>query len=1075
MVDFLNRLDNKYSSGADSSPPQLSSTSISPSSAQYDFDPTMFTGDPTMAGLYDNTVQDAWAVPVDAMPMQRQQDVNVNKSMIPQQMATMNYTFQPSRYDTFDEAENHGLQPAFDPQLSAEAQQSMSQFNFGQQAGMYDMAQPGHEQSIPQQAAAPAPEAIFQRQQLDLNWQPQYNNNGGQGQGQQQGNSQHYPSPPIHPFKRRKSSAPSPLANAGVAFSGGYLHHSSPPLVSPRDNRAPPFPSPVQGPHSPLEVDRPGTSMSSMASNQTTSTVPAKRASDASTAVAADDDYEAPFSTKNESPKDGKGGAENAKAKLNSALKPKKTAHNMIEKRYRTNLNDKIAALRDAVPALRCAGIGGSGSLSDAELDPDLDGLAPAQKLNKATVLSKATEYIYHLEARNKQLQDEVRRMREYLSAQAAAAAQAQQQSGMMPQQQQQVIQRKRTMVPGQGVPGMHPHQQHPHAHPHPHQQQHAQHQPPDEPRGHRQRSSGGYMSKVMVGSMAGMMVMGGAGQFGAHPDQGVPVHGHQHSARGLAALPGFLRLGSGNAGFISAVTLRSLSGWSTYDAFMLGLKVLLVVGAVTYILNPAFFDREEKDQKKGVVAQKQRTRTVTGTETAAAVGEKTSPAVSSPLCVRQKAFETALQTVYMPPAGARLPICTAMLTKFCKALLCVTCGHEVFQTMAGLNESENLMRISAWERALDAQLAGGDSKISRARLAFSFLSSLTFPPSASRCMLQALHIQVLLHGVAPESLARKLSAHSWKKARAVLVAAGEEEVLPEHIKNLLVEYDSAEIFTPEVARRAYGLAYGHILDEDEVEEADENMDFVVEDDAVKCPLDALAAWSSCMIARKALKAAFVVKEKDADKEMMEELEDELEVALEIAPPNSAALRTGLLTKALVYPDAEGASLRDAMKAWYENLPMNTKAEEEEALLILPSTQITTDARVGLRCAMVLWLLQSDEPGKAKRAANIFREVKWKSSSEDRGGLLGVLAAWKALSALEAQPSAIKSERAVLTTEKIAASIRIWIGGAEADKVGLSLDTRKEIIAHCVRVLDAGAESGYESAEPAKGLGLTDG
>lgn len=31
----------------------------------------------------------------------------------------------------------------------------------------------------------------------------------------------------------------------------------------------------------------------------------------------------------------------------------KKTAHNMIEKRYRTNLNDKIAALRDSVPALR--------------------------------------------------------------------------------------------------------------------------------------------------------------------------------------------------------------------------------------------------------------------------------------------------------------------------------------------------------------------------------------------------------------------------------------------------------------------------------------------------------------------------------------------------------------------------------------------------------------------------------------------------------------------------------------------------------------------------------------------------
>jgi len=33
---------------------------------------------------------------------------------------------------------------------------------------------------------------------------------------------------------------------------------------------------------------------------------------------------------------------------------PKKTAHNMIEKRYRTNLNDKIAALRDSKCPLSC-------------------------------------------------------------------------------------------------------------------------------------------------------------------------------------------------------------------------------------------------------------------------------------------------------------------------------------------------------------------------------------------------------------------------------------------------------------------------------------------------------------------------------------------------------------------------------------------------------------------------------------------------------------------------------------------------------------------------------------------------
>ena len=63
----------------------------------------------------------------------------------------------------------------------------------------------------------------------------------------------------------------------------------------------------------------------------------------------------------------------------------KKTAHNMIEKRYRTNLNDKIAALRDSVPSLRIMtkSTRGEDTADDRE---ELHGLTPAHKLNKATV-----------------------------------------------------------------------------------------------------------------------------------------------------------------------------------------------------------------------------------------------------------------------------------------------------------------------------------------------------------------------------------------------------------------------------------------------------------------------------------------------------------------------------------------------------------------------------------------------------------------------------------------------------------------------------------------------------------------
>ncbi|KAK1758304.1 helix-loop-helix DNA-binding domain-containing protein [Echria macrotheca] len=88
----------------------------------------------------------------------------------------------------------------------------------------------------------------------------------------------------------------------------------------------------------------------------------------------------------------------------------KKTAHNMIEKRYRTNLNDKIAQLREAVPSLRSGASRFGNGLEDGDegfMDEDFGGLAPVPKLNKATILSKATEYIMQLEQRNRSLETE--------------------------------------------------------------------------------------------------------------------------------------------------------------------------------------------------------------------------------------------------------------------------------------------------------------------------------------------------------------------------------------------------------------------------------------------------------------------------------------------------------------------------------------------------------------------------------------------------------------------------------------------------------------------------------------------
>lgn len=134
-------------------------------------------------------------------------------------------------------------------------------------------------------------------------------------------------------------------------------------------------------------------------------------------------------------------------AQRSRRLEPKKTAHNTIEKRYRTNLNQKIATLRDIVPSLRVID---KDNPCGEGLNEDLHGLSPAQKLNKvfihshslfyilnsssfsfssiasvrqltifpqATILTKAAEYIAHLEKRNKCLAKENKALKSHINA----------------------------------------------------------------------------------------------------------------------------------------------------------------------------------------------------------------------------------------------------------------------------------------------------------------------------------------------------------------------------------------------------------------------------------------------------------------------------------------------------------------------------------------------------------------------------------------------------------------------------------------------------------------------------------
>lgn len=101
-----------------------------------------------------------------------------------------------------------------------------------------------------------------------------------------------------------------------------------------------------------------------------------------------------------------------------------KSAHNVIEQRYRNKINDKFTALQNLVPTLRVLARKKPKTKSDDEDDDDeydyspdaaspedLEGLEPARKLNKGTILTKSVEYIKFLERKNDRMKAEWREL----------------------------------------------------------------------------------------------------------------------------------------------------------------------------------------------------------------------------------------------------------------------------------------------------------------------------------------------------------------------------------------------------------------------------------------------------------------------------------------------------------------------------------------------------------------------------------------------------------------------------------------------------------------------------------------
>ncbi|TEY71143.1 hypothetical protein BOTCAL_0100g00060 [Botryotinia calthae] len=670
----------------------------------------------------------------------------------------------------------------------------------------------------------------------------------------------------------------------------------------------------------------------------------------------------------------------------------KTTAHNMIEKRYRNNLNDKIAALRDSVPSLRIMQKSARGEVTADDRD-ELQGLTPAHKLNKATVLSKATEYIRHLEKRNSRLQDENNQMKTRINAFEKLFVSGSMGFGPMQQPMNPYQYAQEFNTPG----------------PSPSSDQGMIPVPDDMRRLHGQMSqetfavptqyvtqsrqpigpnawNGGYFGKLMVGSLAGLMIVQGFSE--AEQETDTP------GARGLMALPTHF--------------LRTLSRG----------------------LHSMFPKPNAKGSKSANLAA--------------------APSLASSIQVRRQAWLTAVQTVWVPRHNFFLEA-AALCMKVGKFTCRNIVGPSLYSFLTGTTEEQEVARIKAWTIALDAQLTGGDVEVSKSRLTLTLLASGTLPDTPSRLMLKALHIRVLLWELNKigftrskiiRNFAQEMARWKWNEAKQmqqVLSQSKEQQdELPEHLATLL-EHKCDDVLVDAVVQRAYNLAWN--LPTTSNTKVNCGMDRVVDDFAIRSPLDAVAAWWSSLTLHKALANSLEVE--DNDVASYKSIADDIKTAIQTAPPGSGAQIRALVARAVLVKEKRGQSIAMALKAvgaGQQKMPVSSNVSIKTSVANLP------DIRSSIHCAMALaYLERFPMPANPENAPKIIDSIVPSNLT-----LLGFTAMYKLVEKMHGHT--LIASTCASSLEKFAGNLRIWIGGTEGEKSGLETELKREMVEKCLTI-----------------------
>lgn len=567
------------------------------------------------------------------------------------------------------------------------------------------------------------------------------------------------------------------------------------------------------------------------------------------------------------------------------------------------------------------------------------------------------------------------------------------------------------------------------------------------------------YFGKLMVGSLAGLMFVEALMENEKSTET--------PEGRGLFALPANMIT------YLFQSAHLSVGGHHvSFTATLMQVKLLASVALLVWVFAiPLIQPFLHKSEKQG----KQATPVV-----------QAVPSLASPIHVRRQAWLTAIQTVWVPKHSFFLEAAALMYKSI------------VYMLINGFGKKQEAARIKAWTIALDAQLAGGDVEINSRRLILTLIASGTLPETPSRLMLKALHTRVLfwqLSGparLANNILAAKWARSYWNRARQLYCInkslpeeTSPEEALPDHLAALLEE-DCDEVLNDIIIQRAHNLAWNRPTAHNVTDTID-GMNIVVEDPAVRSPMDAVAAWYSSKILHDALTFSLAASQDagDAAKEALNnDIPEEISLAIKLAPIGSNAQIRALVARTVLISEKRGVNIATALHAMDPSVsssrPSGSNTGKSVTLVDAPTmTSLPLrddDAQMALRCAMAMAHLQRF----AEPSADTFSVIRSilplceaqinEPGLAGHGGmsLLGYTAAFHLMEQLEKH--AAGRDACAGTLERLAGALRIWVGSAAGEKAGLEGKLRQRMIDRCLGVTKSimGMETndpGYVSME----------